>query len=236
MNPDKIFRVIKPSFGSARSPQKIRKEQRTKRELLEEIEAIRERLVELERIAGGVTGTRADPPDRGVDRESYDEHIQKEINKRLEVENVLEEKEKLLHLIFNLSTNFMYLSFDEIDSGVNDVLGIVGQFANVGRSYVLLFDKSGTRASSTHEWRAYGIESRIEKLQNVSVNDFPWFFQKIRNLEIIHVTDVSKLPDAEEEKKQWQNEHIQSLIVIPIVHRFELIGFLGLDSIAVKKT
>ena len=53
------LKVIKPNFRRAahRQAQKAGKEQKTKKQLLEEIEAIRQRLIELEYFAGGEKAT-----------------------------------------------------------------------------------------------------------------------------------------------------------------------------------
>ncbi|HVN96552.1 MAG TPA: diguanylate cyclase [Syntrophorhabdaceae bacterium] len=236
MGTDKTFKVIKPHFGSKEGAHETGRQEKTKRKVLEEIEAMRRRLVELERIAGEEALAKADPP-FSADGGPHEECAQKEIDRRLELESALEKKERLLHLIFNLSTNFMYLPSDEIDGGIKDVLSIVGQFSDAGRTYVFLFDANGTKVSNTHEWCHHGVTPYAEELQHLPTDDFPWLFERIRNLEIVQVPDVSELPpEAEKEKKEWEREGIQSIICIPIVHGFELIGFFGLDSVAAKKT
>ena len=172
-----------------------------------------------------------------VDDKSHNAALQEEIDKRTKAEKAAEESKNLLHLIFNLSTNFIYLPSDEIDSGINDVLSIIGQYSNVDRSYVFLLDESNTKVSNTHEWCAYGVESFLEKSQNLTNEDHPWFSEKMQNLEIIHVPDIEGLPpEAEKEKKEWQKRGIQSLIHIPIVNGFTLVGFLGFDCVNTKKT
>ena len=75
-----------------------------------------------------------------------------------------------------------------------------------------------------------GVEPFIEKMQNLTEDELPWFFDKIRNLEIVHIPDVEGVPpEAEKEKEGWQGQHIKSLICVPIVHGFTLVGFLGFD-------
>ncbi len=82
MDTEKTSKVIKPDFRRAahRQEQKTGKEQKTKKQLL------------------------------------------KEIDKRTKAEKAAEESKNLLHLIFNPSTNFIYLPSDQIDSGINGVL------------------------------------------------------------------------------------------------------------------
>lgn len=179
----------------------------------------------------------ADSKSRPESEQTKKNQLQEEILKRVKAEEEAEDGRSLLQLIFNLSTNFIYLPSDEIDSGINDVMAIIGQYAKADRSYVFLFDESGAKINNTHEWCAYNIEPQIERLQGISKEDLPWFHEKLQNLEIIHEPDVEHLPEeAEKEKKEWQAKGAQSLVVVPIVHGFTLIGFLGLDSVAEKKT
>ena len=155
MDTEKTSKVIKPNFRRAayRQVQKTGKEQKTKRQLMEEIESIRQRLIELEYYAGTEKGnTDASPGDD----EPHSAALQEEVDKRTKAEKTAEESKNLLHLIFNLSTNFIYLPSDEIDSGINDVLSIIGQYSNIDRSYVFLLDESNTTISNTHEWCAAG--------------------------------------------------------------------------------
>jgi diguanylate cyclase (GGDEF)-like protein/PAS domain S-box-containing protein len=226
MEKENTSKVIKPNFRRAAhgQAQKAGTEQKTKKQLLEEIDTIQQRLVELEYFAGSVGAN------DGI-------NLQKEIEKRLKTEKAAEESKNLLHLIFNLSTNFIYLPSDEIDSGINDVLSIIGQYSNVDRSYVFLLDETNTKISNTHEWCAHGVESFLENLQNLTEDDYPWFFEKMRNLEVVHVPNITGLPpEAEREKREWQSQGIQSLINVPIVNGFTLIGFLGFDRVNAKKT
>ncbi len=113
----------------------------------------------------------------------------------------------------------------------------MGQYSNVERSYVFLLDESNTKISNTHEWCAYGVESFLERMQNLTGKDVPWFFKKIQNLEIVHVPDMEGLPhEAVREKEKWKKRGVQSLIRVPLINGSALMGFLGFDSIKTKKT
>ncbi|OPY75523.1 MAG: Cyclic di-GMP phosphodiesterase Gmr [Syntrophorhabdus sp. PtaU1.Bin058] len=173
---------------------------------------------------------------RTADLEKVMEQLHAEIAERRQAENSLKRNETLLRLILNLSTNFICLPAEETDNGIDDVLKVIGQFADVDRSYVFQFSENGTRVDNTHEWCAPGILAQKEELRGVTANDLPWFFKSIKRLETIHIPDVAQLPaGAEAEKEEFMREGIQSLIVVPVVSNNLLIGFLGLDSVRSKK-
>ncbi len=159
------------------------------------------------------------------------------LNERVStLERSLREARKLLKLIFNLSTNFIYLPSEEIDEGVNDILRIIGAYAGADRSYVFQTNGADETMHCTHEWCAPGIESHREKLRGFTVNSLPWFFKKMSGLEIVHVPDVTLLPaEAARERGEFEREGIRSLIVVPMARGFSLVGFLGFDSVKLKK-
>ena len=236
MAKDSTSKIIQPDFKQGKSKKSTPKDQE---HTLREIEEIRQRLAELERNAAGVqeTGLSGDGNDIDmfVDRipvEKYEE----EKRQRLTAEEGAAESKKLLHLIFNLSTNFIYLPSEEIDSGIIDVLSIIGQYSDVGRGYVFLADENGAAMNNTHEWCAPGVKPQMGRLQSLLEKDLPWFFEKLKNLEIVHVSDIDQLPDeAVREMRNWKEAGTKAFINIPIVHGYTLLGFLGLDRVDEKK-
>ena len=97
-------KVIKPNFRRAAThEQKAGKEQKTKKQLLEEIEAIRQRLIELEYFASG-------EKEQDILRTTnLTISLQEEIDKRTKAEKAAEESKNLLHLDFQ-SFDQLYLS------------------------------------------------------------------------------------------------------------------------------
>ncbi len=99
------------------------------------------------------------------------------------------------------------------------------------------FSKDGSEISNTHEWCAFGIEPQIDKLQNLKADDVPWWMEILKRFECINIADVQAMPgNAKAEKEILESQSIQSLVVVPIVHGGNLIGFLGFDSVRQKKT
>jgi diguanylate cyclase (GGDEF)-like protein/PAS domain S-box-containing protein len=144
--------------------------------------------------------------------------------------------QSFLRLILTVSTNFINLPSDQIDTGINDALKLIGDFSQIDRTYVFQLSQNGNEMSNTHEWCAKGIDSQIHRLQGIPTSDLPWFYERIYRGDVVHIPDVSQLsPEAKSEKKDWQAQSIQSLIVVPIVCRGSLVGFTGFDSVREKK-
>lgn len=144
--------------------------------------------------------------------------------------------QNFLRLILTVSTNFINLPSDQIDTGINDALKLIGDFSQVDRSYIFEISQNGNEMNNTHEWCAQGIDPQIHRLQGVPTSDLPWFYERMCRGDVVHIPDVSQLPpEAKVEKKDWQAQNIQSLIVVPIICRGSLVGFTGFDSVREKK-
>jgi diguanylate cyclase (GGDEF)-like protein/PAS domain S-box-containing protein len=144
--------------------------------------------------------------------------------------------QNFLRLILTVSTDFINLPSDQIDTGINDGLKLIGNFCLIDRSYVFQVSQNGHEMNNTHEWCAKGIDPQIHRLQGIPTSDHPWFYERICRGDTVHIPDVSQLPpEAKAEKGGWQAEKIQSLIVVPIVCRGSLVGFTGFDSVREKK-
>ncbi len=151
-------------------------------------------------------------------------------------ESGLGDAEELLRLILGLSTNFIILPPEEVDDGINDVLKAIGTFAGVDRSCVFRFLDDGNSMSSTHEWCAKGIETRVHKHRGIPVTNLPWFYGKIKNCEVVHIPVVAELLcEAAAEKRRFSQEGIQSIIAVPVMAGYSVIGFIAFESVRSRK-
>ncbi|MBG0787144.1 MAG: diguanylate cyclase [Anaerolineaceae bacterium] len=140
-------------------------------------------------------------------------------------------------LITKLSIDFINLSLDDIDSHINMLLAEVGQYVNVDRSYVFIFNPETSTMSNTHEWCNTGIEPQINDLQNLECSSYNYWVSKINKHETILITDLSQLPQkAQELKKTLEEGHVKSLIGIPLVNAGIILGFIGFDSVQLPRT
>jgi len=163
--------------------------------------------------------------------------LEASVSERKQVEAALQYRVEFERLITTISTNFINLAPGEIDSAITHVLQAIGEFAGVDRSYIFLFSDDGTKMDNTYEWCAQGMEPRIQKLKGLSVDDLPWALEEIKTGETIHIPSVADLPPgATAEKEHWQWQDIQSLIVVPMIYAGSLAGFLGFDSVQEPKT
>jgi diguanylate cyclase (GGDEF)-like protein/PAS domain S-box-containing protein len=135
-------------------------------------------------------------------------------------------------LITDISTNFINIPLDKIESKINYALKLIGEFVGASRSYIFLLRANAQLMDNTHEWCAADVDSQIHRLQGVRLNDFPWFMEKIKKFEVVYIPRVSDLPvEAKAEKEEFELEKTETLLCVPIVYDGNLLGFVGFDSV-----
>lgn len=162
--------------------------------------------------------------------------LQTEMRDRLLIEAQLQERIQFENLISTLSSQFINIPASELDTAINQALASIGLFSQVDRSYIFQLAEEGTIMNNTHEWCAFGIQPEIENLQNIPVNELPWFWEIIQKLEVLYVPHIYDLPPvAQLEQQHFQSQGIQSLICVPMVLGGRLLGFMGFDAVRTEK-
>lgn len=163
--------------------------------------------------------------------------IYRNITKFKENEDKLQFRLHFEELITKLSAKFINLSWKDIDKEIDDALGLLGNFISADRSYVFLFCDNGKFMSNSHEWVSEGVTSEKESLKYIPTDIFPWWMNKINNQESIYISSINDLPvEAAAEKEILEPQGIKSLVVVPMIYKNGVIGYIGFDSVKEFKT
>lgn len=162
----------------------------------------------------------------------------RDITPRRQAEEALKRRLEFERVISGISTRLLGLHPEQLAQGIDRALATIGTISGADRAYVFLYRSCGQLADNTHEWCAQGIEPQRENLQGIRIpEELPWFSQQIQNSEIFIVPDVSELPAvAQLEREHFEAQDIQSLIVVPIMARGSLLGFIGFDTVSGHKS
>lgn len=162
--------------------------------------------------------------------------LKQEIIGHKRTEELLQYRVKMEELVATISTNFITLTPDEVDTGINHTMKLIGGFTEVDRSYVFIFSEDKNTISNTHEWCTEGIESLIGKLKGIPLERFGWSMDELKNFETIYIPRVSEMPEsAKTEKEILCSQQIKSIIIVPMVYSGTLVGFLGFDAVRKEK-
>ena len=132
----------------------------------------------------------------------------------------------------NKEITALFTGIYEFDNSVDTALEKLGTVTGASRSYIFILSEDQVYLYNTHEWCAEGITPQKENLQHQPADVFPWWMKTLRNREIIHINDVSRLPaEASAEQQILTEQDIKSVLVLPLFAGEELKGFIGLDNV-----
>lgn len=124
----------------------------------------------------------------------------------------------------------------DLEAGICDSLAEIGGLFDVDRVYIFRVDLDSGIMSNTHEWVADGVAPQLDNLQNVDMNETPWWKKQLEKGNTINIGDVASMsPEAAKEKHMLETQDIQSLIVVNSRPESAVTGFLGLDSVKKKR-
>ncbi|MDO9224559.1 MAG: EAL domain-containing protein [Pseudomonadota bacterium] len=133
-------------------------------------------------------------------------------------------------LLLALSTSFINLPLEQIDSAIQDGLGKMAQFVSADRAYLFDYDFAQGTTSNTHEWCAPGVTPQLEILQGVPLEGISEWVGAHRKGEIFLVQDVSELPPGSL-RDILAPQAIKSLMTLPLMHVTHCLGFVGFDAV-----
>lgn len=145
-------------------------------------------------------------------------------------------------LVARLSTEFINLGFGTIDECIDELLKSVGEFFSMDRAYLYAFSKDYTAITKTHQWCRNGVPSLVDEDQTVSIDAYQcWrkqLLEMVQNNQVAHVEGVSDTPaDVAVIQSQMDSpsSDAASVFCVPVRAKGDVVGFLGLDSLAPRE-
>ena len=155
-----------------------------------------------------------------------------DLTERKQIEETLAYREAFEQELVRLSAEFVNLSISEIEAAFDQALQQIGNFCSVDRNYVFLLDPGDGNMHVTHSWHADPIISVNEDYPVIEREALPRWTETLHQQKDIYIPSVKDLPaDWAAEKRLFQRAGVQSIVVVPIVYAYTLLGFIGLESI-----
>lgn len=151
--------------------------------------------------------------------------------------NSMKRRLAIEELISTVSTRFISVGIEKLDTEIRRFLREIGEFTGSDRVYINLFEEDGETVETGYEWCAKSETPWFSRIKGVSIDSFPWVAEKLRMYRTVCCADVSALgPVAEREKKFCESIPIRSFVILPMIINNRLGGFMGIDSGHTQKT
>lgn len=143
---------------------------------------------------------------------------------------------RLNNLLYQLnSISRILLSFlntDSLDTVINQILADILKQFKAGRAYIFEYDKEANTQSCVYEIVDERITPTIDTLVDLPVLQQCWWTKQILSGNSVILSSADDLPEeAIKEKESLQAHHVQSLMVVPLVSKNQVWGYVGIDMV-----
>ncbi len=160
----------------------------------------------------GTSGTLNDVTER--------HHAAEMLNYRLEFQRVLN----------RISTKFINLEAEKVDSGIDYALQLVCEFEKADAGYIVIFNENDETVADAREWLVDETTRSRVGHANENLNEFAvWRSILLRHEPVIISGDTSALTDDSREQQFLRATNVRSLVLVPLVFERDVLGFLGID-------
>ena len=162
----------------------------------------------------------------------YYEGTVEDVTQRKEAERSLRQRLDFEELVSTISNDFVNLSVEQIDQGIERTLERIGCFAQVDRGLVSILDENSTRFETVHEWCAEGVASTRDRLLGVEIKCLPLGLGHVARDSAMDIPRVGDLPGADNPMRELlEASGVKSVLIAPIMIGGELFGMLSVDAL-----
>jgi len=145
------------------------------------------------------------------------------------VEELVEKKSKIENNLSSLIE--LFIAPKDIDATINETLKKVGHFCDSKHNYLILFNNDLNSFYKTHEWTSDNNNSFRMIFETQDMANYPWITQQLKKKQIFSISDRQSLPrEAFREAEMMKSRDIQSIIIVPIDIKQEIVGFIGIEN------
>lgn len=154
------------------------------------------------------------------------ESVVTDITVRKEAEAALQYRAQVDSLVNSISRQFID---QDGDTAIDFTLRAIAEFTGAIRSCIFEYFEPKIEFQLVREWRTASINYLPKTAQTIAVEPFTCFYSQILNGKPTQGLQVSRLVDATNE------ELIQSIVFVPIIHSDRVVGLLELEAINASK-
>ena len=144
----------------------------------------------------------------------------------------------LLYQQTNISYSLLaFLQCDDVTQVVNKTLGdLLNQFLG-DRIYIFEINRKEQRQDCTYEVTAEGISKEQEFLSNIPWDPSTWWNNQIAERRAIILNTLDDMPEeAAEYRQTLEIQDIKSLMVVPLISKEEVWGYMGIDMVRTQRS
>lgn len=136
----------------------------------------------------------------------------------------------LKNIALKLATDFITIPPENLDDHINKGLSMTGTSLHMDRAYIFEYDYTTRTMCNTYEWCAPGIQSYINILQDIPMDEFPEWVARHEKGKVIAIDSKAALPLGNL-RTPLEKQDIKSILILPLTDQDRCLGFVGFDAV-----
>lgn len=145
----------------------------------------------------------------------------------------LKVRSSLQMLISDISSSLIYIPKDEFQIRIVNIMERIGKFIGVDRLYIFFYSDDQSQMSIGYDW-AIAQEKKIPDKYRVwvPITTLPNMHRTLLSGKVFKFENINELPqDAVLERDEFLNLGIKSMLVVPIITKNIVKGFIGMTQL-----
>jgi len=143
---------------------------------------------------------------------------------------------RFYQLISDLSSQLISTGKDNLNDSMFDFVAKIGAFFALDKSSIAPFDMPDSIGIEPITWEKDANSGSSSIWEHTTIADFPWMVEQLTKRHSIYIPVVSEMPkEAEREQRRLTENHIQSLVVLPLVMNNKILGIYTAKTKHIRK-
>ncbi len=158
--------------------------------------------------------------------------LERDVSDLFESQMLVDKHTKFQSLIAEISTAFVKADGDAIDQVLDMSLAKIGEFFEVHRAFIIDYNLDYSWTSLHSSWHAEGDIGMVANAVNKAITPKSWPHNLILNNQIVHIDDLSNLPDMLKEYiPDIDMKEKLSLMMLPVQSSDKVVAILCFSAL-----
>ena len=138
--------------------------------------------------------------------------------------------------IKRIISEVLAILFNEENKPIEKAMNLLLGYFNADWGYVAIFEEDGFAANFTCEVMSSWVKIPKDDRNKLTCDTIPWIIDTVKAGHDIVLGDIAGLPaEADIDKILLTEQHLKSMLIVPLTFHNKVQGFIGFDSIRTSR-
>ena len=138
--------------------------------------------------------------------------------------------------IKRIISEVLAILFNEENKPIEKAMNLLLDYFNADWGYVAIFEEDGFAANFTCEVMSSWVKIPKDDRNKLTCDTIPWIIDTVKAGHDIVLGDIAGLPaEADIDKILLTEQHLKSMLIVPLTFHNKVQGFIGFDSIRTSR-